>query len=565
MARKKKLQRLIKKVIGSPDLDQDILNLLQKLEENHETFDSFDKQLLKKLPLLFDAVEDSFKHSESNLQLARSNLKLSTEELSEKHIQLIELNHTIQTMLKNLDQGYFIFDKEGRCLPVFSERTIDLFKKDPTGKEISEILRGKNNEDYNFENWIKLISSDEFDSDDILPLGPELYHDGERYISLNYKAMLDSKKLLLGVIVIATDITVEYKSKDKIDEITKYSQMILNYFNSSEEFSVFFKYVDDVILELESWDLGSVDSEKLFRVIHTLKGTASTLSIWDFEKFSHAKEDQLDQLIKTTPASTLSKELLNFIQIFTQEVKDLKFNVLRKYKKLFSREVSDGKVYRRIYVESIESFKKKLSKEIKESNKSSDILNSFEQHFERVPIESCFSLIDSRLTSLAEKQGKMISFSMHSNKEIFVFEKDYNSLFKSLQHLFVNSVCHGIEAPHDRVSFGKEEIGQIRLNFELKDHSNEIKIILSDDGKGINVSEIKEKLREKDIEVSDEESLIEHIFNPGFSLAEEITSDAGRGIGMDDVKREVEDMGGNISISTELGSGTTFNITIPYI
>ena len=65
--------------------------------------------------------------------------------------------------------------------------------------------------------------------------------------------------------------------------------------------------------------------------------------------------------------------------------------------------------------------------------------------------------------------------------------------------------------------------------------------------------------------MENDENLIEYIFSSGFSLSEEVTSDSGRGIGMDEVKHRVDEIGGKITIDTDLGSETTFSITIPYV
>ncbi len=134
-----------------------------------------------------------------------------------------------------------------------------------------------------------------------------------------------------------------------------------------------------------------------------------------------------------------------------------------------------------------------------------------------------------------------------------------------LEHLLRNAIAHGLESPDARRAANKSEIGEINLT--LRQESNEIVIIMSDDGAGLDL----EKLRRKGLEKSlleagrdpSEAELIQLIFTPGFSTAEEITELSGRGVGMDVVRSEIRGIGGRIETATIHGKGTTFSIYLP--
>jgi len=133
------------------------------------------------------------------------------------------------------------------------------------------------------------------------------------------------------------------------------------------------------------------------------------------------------------------------------------------------------------------------------------------------------------------------------------------------EHLLRNSVAHGIERPDERIAKGKHELGEIRI--ELRQEGNEVMLAVSDDGAGIDIDRVREKaiaigLMAPDAALSDHD-IAEFIFHPGFSTATEISQIAGRGVGMDVVRSEVQALGGRVETATERGKGSRFTIYLP--
>jgi len=181
-----------------------------------------------------------------------------------------------------------------------------------------------------------------------------------------------------------------------------------------------------------------------------------------------------------------------------------------------------------------------------------------------LPISFVFSRFPRLVHDLSTKLDKKIELVLvGENTEV---DKTVVELLSDpLVHLVRNSLDHGIEMPADRVAAGKPETGTITL--EAYHRGGNIVIEVKDDGKGLN----KDMLRTKAIEkgLIDEDTILsdkqtyELIFMAGFSTAEQLSDISGRGVGMDVVRRNIQSLGGNIEIISELGKGSTIAIHLP--
>ncbi|MHB1248169.1 MAG: hybrid sensor histidine kinase/response regulator, partial [Polaromonas sp.] len=135
----------------------------------------------------------------------------------------------------------------------------------------------------------------------------------------------------------------------------------------------------------------------------------------------------------------------------------------------------------------------------------------------------------------------------------------------AFEHLLRNSVVHGIESPQDRTDAGKDPVGLITVH--LRQEGNDVSVDFSDDGAGLDLRRIHEKALSLGLvkagQPLDDRDAANLIFMPGFSTVAEVTELAGRGIGMDVVRAEVNALGGRIETSTVTGSGTHFKLVLP--
>ncbi|MTD25612.1 chemotaxis protein CheA [Erwinia sorbitola] len=180
-----------------------------------------------------------------------------------------------------------------------------------------------------------------------------------------------------------------------------------------------------------------------------------------------------------------------------------------------------------------------------------------------MPMEYVFSRFPRLVRDLASKLGKEVELTlMGSSTEL---DKSLiERIIDPLTHLVRNSLDHGIETPDKRQAAGKHAVGNLTLSAEHQ--GGNICIEVTDDGAGLNRERILAKALSSGLPVSEsmsDEDVGMLIFAPGFSTAEQVTDVSGRGVGMDVVKRNIQEMGGHVEISSKQGKGTTIRILLP--
>ncbi len=162
----------------------------------------------------------------------------------------------------------------------------------------------------------------------------------------------------------------------------------------------------------------------------------------------------------------------------------------------------------------------------------------------------------------ADKQVELVVEGGSGELDRQVLER----MLPPFEHMLRNAVVHGIEPAQERLARGKPEAGRITVS--LQREGADVVILVEDDGGGINIEAIRAKARHTgllrpDQDITDEEAL-QLILEPGFSTADRLTQQAGRGVGMDVVATEVKKLGGGLFIESDPGRGTRFTIRLPF-
>ncbi len=181
-----------------------------------------------------------------------------------------------------------------------------------------------------------------------------------------------------------------------------------------------------------------------------------------------------------------------------------------------------------------------------------------------VPFESIAERLHRVVRQAAKDTGKRANLDIRHGQT----ELDRSVLDKMagpLEHMLRNSVAHGLESTAGRSAAGKDPIGQITLS--LAQEGNEIVVAISDDGAGLNLEKIRHRAIDRGLldpaATPDEHTLTQMIMQSGFSTADEVTTLAGRGVGMDVVRNETASLGGRIEIASVSGKGATFRVYLP--
>ncbi len=272
--------------------------------------------------------------------------------------------------------------------------------------------------------------------------------------------------------------------------------------------------------------------------------------------------EQLRKLSIETEAQILSryeKETDQYDEDFDPLEMD-RFSTMQQISRSLQETVSD-----------IESIKNLLSEEVRDSEtlllQESRVSTELQEGLMRTRMVH-FGGLASRLRRIVRQTARELDKEVELEIVGETSEVDrtvLDRIIAPLEHMLRNAVSHGIEKTAERVKAGKAESGTLKIIVDRE--GADVVIVVSDDGKGIDVSAIRKKAIEKgllnsDSKISDRD-VLQYIMEPGFSTAEKVTQISGRGVGMDVVDSEIKQLGGVLEIDTVQGKGTTFKVRLP--
>jgi two-component system chemotaxis sensor kinase CheA len=183
-----------------------------------------------------------------------------------------------------------------------------------------------------------------------------------------------------------------------------------------------------------------------------------------------------------------------------------------------------------------------------------------------VPVDQLFRRFPRMVRDVARQCGREVELTV-SGQDTDLDKGILDAIAEPLTHLVRNAISHGIESPEERRKLGKPSQGMVRLN--AYHQGNQVIVEVTDDGRGIDVGKIRTKAFELGLTTPEEASkmseleVLNFIFRPGFSTAEQVTEVSGRGVGMDVVQSVLHRLKASISVDTRLGQGTTFRLKLP--
>lgn len=237
-----------------------------------------------------------------------------------------------------------------------------------------------------------------------------------------------------------------------------------------------------------------------------------------------------------------------------------RFTRVQELTRMMAESVNDVASVQRNMIRAMQSTEDNLIVQARQTRElQSDLLRS-----RMVEFDSLSERLYRVVRQAAKENGKQVTLNI-AGANTAMDRNIIERIASPFEHLLRNAVVHGIEAPKQRKHAGKDATGHIEIN--LQQAGNEVMITVRDDGKGLDVSRIREKalaahLLKADESISDEDAM-QLIFKSGFSTADNVTSMAGRGVGMDVVRTEVNALGGRIETKSQQQVGTEFTLVLP--
>lgn len=207
-----------------------------------------------------------------------------------------------------------------------------------------------------------------------------------------------------------------------------------------------------------------------------------------------------------------------------------------------------------------------LTETLEQMDRVTTDLQSVVMKVRMVPVGQVFNRFPRMVRDLAKELNKEINLTIEG-EETELDRTVIDEIGDPLMHLLRNSLDHGVEHPDDREAKGKPRTGEVGLI--ARHEGNNVVIMVTDDGKGIDADVIRKKAVEKAIITQEEADnlndaeAVRLVFLPGFSTAEVITDVSGRGVGMDVVRSKIEALGGHVDVETKIDEGSIFKIKLP--
>lgn len=472
------------------------------------------------------------KITEAKLKLYRQNLEAAKQETD--------------NILANVDEGLFLLDKDLRLGKQYSKELESiLYEISLSSRPLIDILKNKiSSKDVDsVKRFLDLLFDEQNDADMLQELNPLVkipMHIGglEKYLTFKFKRIFNQDGHISHLITTVNDVTREVmlaksleesrvENKRKMDwmlSILNNDPAMLNDFIKSAEEELDNAQRELVLLEK---NLSQENSFNLiYRSIHTIKGNASLLDLDFFAEAAHDTETILNDLKEQKSGSfkidEFSRKLDSLIRMF-EELKALINQISGIHEQFRPRRDHEHKM----------------------------LIHSLEKLAER----------------LCENTDKKIQINF-DDLEAGNIPFQYKLMIRDiLVQMIRNTVAHGLEPEKVRLQKGKPETGNIWISANID--NNVFKLSYKDDGKGLNLAKLKEKAlalknhTKAEIEKWNDHQIGELIFEPGISTIENTDMTAGRGVGMDIIKKKIEKTGGSIVFETKRDMFISFFIEIP--
>lgn len=468
-----------------------------------------------------------------------------------------------EVLVNSLGQGFLSFDVQGVCASVYSQACLDLLETVPAQRNIMDVLCIPADQHEDIKEWLGILfmPGHALGFDDVVRFLPQNFpHSQGRRITLMYKPIRDQAGMLTHVVVIATDQTEEYEAQIRAQQQQDYVDMICRVFRERNQFLATVTHIRKFIeVAAEPFQKDSVAS--ILRSLHTLKAAVK-----------HFHLTRLNETIRALEADLRAPQISDTdfqarLKSGRDEVAEELGKVMAQIRDFTGQDYEDDVSLHQVDENALYGF----AKAMRQQNAPRELIREYLASIAAVHLQDCFKAFERELRDLSEITGKQTKPIRYTGTNPLVLTRPIQELLFSLSHICRNIVDHGIEPAVTRLARDKDPAGQVSihgdLTFDGDTQSEWLRIVIADDGGGIDPSRVRAKLAATDPRGSwreeDDQTVIQRIFSWGFSTRDHVSDLSGRGVGLEAVEREVKALGGAIRVYSDLYRGTRFDIRLP--
>lgn len=468
----------------------------------------------------------------SELKRKDSVVRSVTTLLDANRVSLQDSQRKLKTLLDSIPQAVFSINAELRVISESSVPLERMFGGGTTGKAISEMLPLSEP-----QNEALQLAFSGVDWDLIVDALPRELNYGGRVLACSFLPTYENRNLL-RVTAIVEDQTDKKRMVDSWERTNAENRALIGVASSREEFLDLFYMAQEAINHVDNYS-------ELSMLTHSLKGGFAGLECHEFSSLCHAAEDTWRDSRYTPDQGREFVECLNrSLHRFLSAHRD----VLQ-----LSIDEDSKEARRSIKVEELAL--KRLYSAASECRIDQDILAMIEGLTER-SLDQILGWLENtwqKTLAFEGKEGNPINWS----GDVRLSREPYRQLFQSFVHIVRNTVDHGIEMPHERAQSGKSERGN--LSISVKREGDTYFIAFKDDGRGIDSQAVLAVAAKRGLAIPEgisRDEILMLLAAPGLSSKDTVTELSGRGIGLDVVRYEAQQLGGDLSIRSEVGQGT---------
>lgn len=460
--------------------------------------------------------------------------------IQERTVELESRNSEMSLILDNTVQGFLMVDESGDLLGKQSLVIRDWFGPAQEGEKIWNYL-GKKSKDFGelTEMGFEDIGDGVMPTEFCLKSLPKLMSTADdSTFEVQYKSIPYEEKKDVFLVVIS-NIT-EKLAHEK--EVKAQLEIIDIFENINRDRNGFIEYIaesKEIINSLNERH-HMMGSAEVARKVHTLKGNSFVFKVVSLGDVCHEIENNMSE-----HSGTISSEDLEMIN---KSWSDLNLRLDK-----FLDENND-------HIEIEQHELTNLIKMVKD-NVSNQKISSVLTSWKHEPLKKRLNRISLQAQKLAERLNKDGMQVECKDNDLRFPSEEWTGFWSVLSHVIRNSIDHGIEDLEERLAKGKKGTGLLTL--ETKFDGEDLVVLVSDDGRGINVQQLREVAQRKGFRFNNDEQDLNLIFEDGVSTKTEVSDVSGRGVGLAAVKSYCHDQGVKIHLESKEGEGTTFEFRVP--